>query len=61
MIDCTRYAIVAKGVGTASGYDEIKVRTVLKKDAERILQEWIPNPRQRNGWFKIVKLPKKEI
>lgn len=54
-VDKTRYAIVLKGPVSGSGYDEIMVRTVMRKDAERILRERLPDARDRRA-FKIEKV-----
>lgn len=57
MIDKTRYAIVQRAAFTASGYDEVQCRTILKKDATRILRDFEPNHRWRRTQFTIVLLP----
>ena len=55
-IDRTKYAIVLRGVFSASGYDEIQVRTILKKDAERILKDHVPDAKTRRDFYRVVKL-----
>lgn len=57
MIDKTNYGIVRLGFLTASGEDEILIRTILKKDCEWILKERVGNKsRQYKSGYEIRKL-----
>lgn len=56
MINKCKYGIVARGVFTASGYDELHAAFVKKSTAERVLRQEIPNKYERKRYY-IVRLP----
>jgi hypothetical protein len=55
MINKTKYGIVARGVLTASGHDELHAAFIKKKDAETVLRLFVPGAHDRRLFYKIVK------
>lgn len=56
MINKCKYGIVLRGVFTASGHDELHAAFIKKSDAEKVLREYVPNPRERRSRYKVMKL-----
>jgi hypothetical protein len=50
VLDKTRWAIVRNADMSDSGRDEILVRTVLKRVAEKILRDAVPDARTRRAY-----------
>lgn len=55
MINKCRYGIVAIGVFTASGHDELHAAFIKKSTAEKILRQEVTNKFERRR-YKVVKL-----
>lgn len=56
MINRTRWGIIARGVFTSTGRDELRAAFIRKSDAEAFLKQCVPNAKERRARYEIQRI-----
>jgi hypothetical protein len=56
VINRTRWGIIARGVFTSTGRDELRAAFIRKSDAEAFLKQCVPNAKERRARYEIQRI-----